>query len=79
MSNTLWSEPKHPSEAWEIIRTLGDQVANGVATSDDENYADGRFLDMVLAIANIKGEYMTDGECLEAIMVLTDLWAEIHC
>ena len=59
-------------------RAFGNEVEGGVATKDDENYADGRFLDMVQAIIKIDGQHITDGECLEAIMVLTDLWAEIH-
>jgi hypothetical protein len=33
---------------------------------------------MVQAIIKIDGQHMTDGECLEAIMVLANLWAKVH-
>ena len=78
MSNLLWGEPKNNDEVWETIRNLGDEVKKGVAKKDDEDYSDGRFLDMMLAIAGVSGESMTDGDCLEAITALTELWAEIH-
>jgi hypothetical protein len=78
MSEILWIEPTLPDQLWEIISQLEDEVQRGIATKDDENYADGRFLDMVQAIIKIDGQHMTDGECLEAIMVLANLWAKVH-
>lgn len=39
---------------------------------------DGLALDMVLAIADLDGEQFNDGECLELIGDLIDVWRSIQ-